>query len=69
LQDFTQRGLEAGKHKQVLEQALGWVNAPFVGDPEDVRSWPVLDPLAPHALAVSGRADGSDSQRSGYRDE
>jgi len=57
VQDFTQRGLEAGKRKQVLEQALGWVNAAFVGDPEDVRSWPVLDPLAPHALAVAGRAD------------
>ena len=23
----------------------------------DVRSWPVLNPLAPHALAVAGRAD------------
>ena len=29
----------------------------FVGDPQDVRSWPVLDPLAPHALAVARRAD------------
>jgi tetratricopeptide (TPR) repeat protein len=57
LQDFVQRRLEAGKHKQVMEQALGWINAAFVGDPEDVRTWPVLDPLAPHALAVAGRAD------------
>ena len=33
------------------------MNAAFVGDPDDVRSWPVLDPLAPHALAVARRAD------------
>ena len=33
------------------------MNAAFVGDPQDVRSWPVLDPLAPHALAVARRAD------------
>jgi tetratricopeptide (TPR) repeat protein len=57
VQDFAQRGLEEAQQKQVLEEALGWLNTAFVGDPEDVRSWPVLDPLAPHALAVAGRAD------------
>ncbi len=40
-----------------LEPALRWLNAAFVGDPQDVRSWPVLDPLAPHALVVAGFAD------------
>ena len=31
----------------------------FVSDPRDVRNWPVLDPLAPHAHAhaVARRAD------------
>ena len=36
-----------------LEHALGWLNAAFVGDPQDVRNWGVLDPLAPHAKAVA----------------
>jgi Tetratricopeptide repeat len=57
VQEFTQRGLEEAKHRQDLEKALGWVNSAFVGDPQDVRSWPALDPLAPHALALARRAD------------
>jgi tetratricopeptide (TPR) repeat protein len=40
-----------------LEHALGWLNAAFVGDPDDVRNWGVLDPLAPHAKAVAESAD------------
>ncbi|MFM8278378.1 MAG: tetratricopeptide repeat protein, partial [Cyanobium sp.] len=40
-----------------LEHALGWLNAAFVGNPQDVRSWGVLDPLAPHAKAVAEFAD------------
>ena len=42
---------------EALQEALGWINAAFVGHPQDVRSWPVLDPLAPHALTVARRAD------------
>jgi tetratricopeptide (TPR) repeat protein len=40
-----------------LEPALRWLNSAFVGDPQDVRSWGVLDPLAPHALVVAQYAD------------
>ena len=40
-----------------LEPALRWLNAAFVGNPQDVRSWGVLDPLAPHAQVVAGFAD------------
>jgi tetratricopeptide (TPR) repeat protein len=36
-----------------LQAALEWLNAAFVGNPQDVRSWPVLDPLTPHAKAVA----------------
>jgi hypothetical protein len=57
VQEFTLRGLEATNHRHVLEEALGWINAAFVGDPQDVRSWPKLDPLAPHALALARSAD------------
>ena len=38
---------------------MGWVDAAFVGDPQDVRAWPRLDPLAPHAEAVAGFADAA----------
>ena len=40
-----------------LSEALRWVDAAFVGNPEDVRDWLVLDPLTPHARAVVARAD------------
>jgi tetratricopeptide (TPR) repeat protein len=40
-----------------LAEALAWIDAAFVGDHEDVRSWPTLDPLAPHADSVSRHAD------------
>ncbi|HEY1934381.1 MAG TPA: DUF4062 domain-containing protein, partial [Acetobacteraceae bacterium] len=60
VQDVTRRGLEqAGTARQRLVEALGWVNAAFGGDPGDVRDWPRLDPLAPHAEAVAGFADAA----------
>jgi tetratricopeptide (TPR) repeat protein len=55
--DFVRRAMTEERLAEALRDALGWVNAAFVGDPDDVRSWPVLDALAPHALAVAGRAD------------
>jgi tetratricopeptide (TPR) repeat protein len=35
-----------------LSEALRCIDAAFVGNPDDVRSWYVLDALAPHALSV-----------------
>ncbi len=41
VQDVTRRGLaEAGSERQRLTEALGWVDAAFAGDPQDVRTWP-----------------------------
>ncbi|MEJ8848533.1 tetratricopeptide repeat protein [Variovorax rhizosphaerae] len=40
-----------------LTEALGWINDAFVGNPSDVRTWPMLDPLLPHAQAVASYAD------------
>ena len=57
VQDFARRAMPDGRRGAALREALGWVNAAFVGDPDDVRTWPILDPLAPHALAVARRAD------------
>ncbi len=51
VQDFARRAMTTERRDAALREALGWVNAAFVGEPTDVRSWPVLDPLAPHALA------------------
>jgi tetratricopeptide (TPR) repeat protein len=55
VQDFTRRGLEELKRRQILKEALRWLNAGFAGDSQDVRTWPKLDPLAPHALALADR--------------
>ena len=35
------------------------MNAAFVGEPGDVRTWPTLDPLAEHAEAVALLADAA----------
>jgi tetratricopeptide (TPR) repeat protein len=57
VQDVTRRSLSAEASGQRLAEALGWVNAGFVGDPQDVRTWPRLEPLAPHARSVTQWAD------------
>jgi tetratricopeptide (TPR) repeat protein len=59
VQDFARRAMSDARSAQALREALEWVDAAFVGDPDDVRNWPVLDPLAPHALAVARAADGA----------
>jgi tetratricopeptide (TPR) repeat protein len=57
VQDVTRRSLEQEGEREPLVEALRWVNAAFEGDPMDVRTWPLLDPLAPHAGAVVAFAD------------
>jgi tetratricopeptide (TPR) repeat protein len=57
VQDVTRRSLERVGEGGPLVEALRWVNDAFVGDPQDVRDWPILDLLAPHAGAVVAFAD------------
>jgi tetratricopeptide (TPR) repeat protein len=57
VQDVTRRSLRNDPSNGPLNEALRWVNAAFVGDPGDVRDWPTLDPLSPHARAVVSFAD------------
>ena len=57
VQDFARRAMSDERREAALREALAWVNAAFAGDAQDVRSWPALDPLAPHALAVAERGD------------
>jgi hypothetical protein len=52
VQDVTRRRRDAAASGRRLAETLGWVNTAFDGDPEDVRNWPRLDPLAPHARSV-----------------
>jgi tetratricopeptide (TPR) repeat protein len=57
VQDFARRAMSGERRTQALREALEWVNAAFVGDADDVRNWPILDPLPAHALAAARRAD------------
>jgi len=58
IQVATRRELtEAGTATERLTQALAWLDAAFDGSPQDVRTWPRLNPLVPHAEAVAGFAD------------
>lgn len=57
VQDVTRRALREEADHQTLRQSLHWVNTAFEGDSQDVRTWPMLDPLAPHAQAVVQYAD------------
>ena len=59
VQDVTRRSLDPTASRQRLTEALGWINAAFVGDAQDVRNWPRLDPLAPHAGSVTEHADAA----------
>jgi tetratricopeptide (TPR) repeat protein len=60
VQDVTRRTLPEAEKLPCLKQALRWVDDAFVGDPGDVRTWPVLEPLAPHARAIAAFADKQD---------
>ena len=60
VQDFARRAMSEEVRAEVLRDALEWVNAAFIGAAQDVRSWPILDPLAPHALAVARHADAAE---------
>jgi tetratricopeptide (TPR) repeat protein len=57
VQDVTRRSLLGAARPSRLSDALGWVNAAFAGDSSDVRKWPTLDPLLPHARTVAAYAD------------
>jgi tetratricopeptide (TPR) repeat protein len=59
VQDVTRRSLDTATSQRRVTEALGWVNAAFEGNPQDVRTWPRLDPLAPHAQAVACHADAA----------
>ena len=56
VQEVTRRQIKDPEQLR-LNESLQWLDAAFVGNPQDVRAWPVLEPLAPHALTVVHYAD------------
>jgi tetratricopeptide (TPR) repeat protein len=57
VQTVTRQSLDEAGARRALTEALAWINVAFTGAPTDVRNWPRLDRLSPHAVAVSGAAD------------
>ena len=57
VQAVTRQSLAQDTRHEALTEALRWLNDAFVGEPTNVRSWPVLDPLASHAEACAQYAD------------
>ena len=57
VQAVTRQSLAQDTRHEALTESLRWLDDAFVGDPTDVRSWPVLDPLASHAEACAQLAD------------
>ena len=54
--DFAVSAMTEERRAEALRETLAWINAAFVGDPQDVRNWPVLDPLASHVMCVAWSA-------------
>ena len=59
VQEVTRLRQELAQEPHELAAALALIDAAFVGDPQDVRSWPVLEPLESHAKAVANFAAGA----------
>jgi tetratricopeptide (TPR) repeat protein len=57
VQEVTRLRQELAQEPHELAAALAWIDAAFVDNPQDVRSWPLLEPLEPHAKAVASFAD------------
>ena len=57
VQEVTRRSLAGETRQRSLVEALGWIDVAFAGSAIDVRDWPRLDPLSPHASAVTTYAD------------
>jgi tetratricopeptide (TPR) repeat protein/Mrp family chromosome partitioning ATPase len=56
VQEVSRRQLDDPDHLSLTE-TLRWINEAFVGATDDVRDWPILDPLAPHAQSITEQAD------------
>ena len=55
VQEVSRARLEGEVRQQVFMEALMWLGNAFTGNPHDVHTWPILEPLRPHALEVAGK--------------
>jgi tetratricopeptide (TPR) repeat protein len=63
IQDFVQRQLSKNAEVSNHSLALSWLSPIFSVDAHDVRNWPNLNPLIPHALNLtSGPTEEDDAQ-------
>ncbi len=53
VQDVTRTGMPETNKLAARSRALCWIDAPFDVSPYDARNWPLVEPLAPHAEAIS----------------
>jgi tetratricopeptide (TPR) repeat protein len=60
VQEMTRRGLAKRERRRSLAGALAWIDEAFVGNPQDVRTWPRLDPIEPHVRVIVQHADGAE---------
>jgi tetratricopeptide (TPR) repeat protein len=59
VQEVTRRSLAGEAQTRSLIEALGWIDAAFPFDSDDVRFWPGAEPLSPHARTVTAHADAA----------
>jgi tetratricopeptide (TPR) repeat protein len=59
VQDVTRRRFVDDLQPWSLVEALRWIDAAFPLDSNDVRFWPLAEPLVPHARAVTAYADAA----------
>ena len=52
IQEIT-RQQQPEAQPRALTAALEWLDAAYLGDPDDVRCWPTLLPLTPHAIVAA----------------
>ena len=57
VQQATQANMPDDARRIALERGLAWLNAAMQGNPQDVRTWPSLEPLAPHTDATCTAAE------------
>ncbi len=57
VQEVVQSRIPEDERRAWVEWALGMVNTATPTQPDDVRTWPVLDPLRPHIARIAKAAD------------
>ena len=57
VQDVTRRSQQGDSAPEALVEALAWLEAGFVGNPQDVRAWSTLAPLALHVQTAVRHGD------------